>query len=118
MNEYFTELFNRFDGITEDALKLCIDYANKQILAGTQSPMRVMYAAFEVYKRARLVEDRTRDISARIYFERLPKKMRYDFFQFIQLLAPEIREICARKYGNNSPYAKIEAAKLGQMECW
>ena len=107
MNQNYTDLYNQYDNTSEAALQKCIDYANKEILAGTTSPAHVMYVAFEVYKRARLLEDKMRDISKEIYHQRLPKKMSYDFFQFIRLLDPKVKEICDEEYKNRSPYGPV-----------
>ncbi len=118
MNENYKELYARFDGLTEDALKKCIEYANKEIIAGAESPAHTMYMAFEVYKRARLLEDKSRDISKEIYRDPLPVKMRYDFWQFITLLDPKVKEICEKEYGNRSPYAEKEAEIWQAKQNW
>ncbi len=118
MTENYTELYNRTDGISDDILKRCIEYANKEIIAGSRRPAAVLYFAFECYKRARLLEDKVREVSARIYFDPLPKKMQYDYWQFIDLLDPQAKEICDKEYGHRSPYAEKKTEQWRQQALW
>ena len=106
MNDNYKELYGQFDGIADRALKSAIDFVNKEVLAGAKRPANTMYFGFEMYKRSRLFEDKMREVSARVFFEPLPRIMRYDYWQFIALLDPAVKDICDRVYGHESPYAK------------
>ena len=108
MNEIYTELYNKTDGLSEQMLQFCIDYTNRELRNG--KPGRLIAFMFQIYQRSRTLEAKVRETSKEIYHERLPKQKRLRLMEFANLLDADVKVMMNERYRERSPFWPEEEA--------